>query len=39
MKEWEQSGGRGRSLKRDLGLGGSITGLGIKIKVGRTPGL
>ena len=39
MKEWEQSGGRGRSLNRDLGLGGSITGLGIKIKVGINPGL
>ena len=39
MKEWEQSGGRGRSLKRDLGLGGSITGLVVKIKVGINLGL
>lgn len=39
MKEWKQTRGRRSSLKRDLGLGGSMTGLGIKIKVAINPSL
>lgn len=39
FKVWEQSGSSRRSLKWDLGLGGSWIGLGIKIIVGINPGL